>query len=268
MSEARVLYNRPISSTHYLMGLEWEVPPIIAGQFVMLRIGTGLDPLLRRPFGIYRILGSEQCGPMTIKGNGIEIMYKVVGRGTTLMSTLNVGDSLDILGPLGNGYPPPPRGKRPILVSGGIGIASLELLGQLYPSASFLYGARGSEDASLAGGSEERGAFMWVATEDGSVGEKGFVTDLLVGELDQDCVVYACGPMVMLKAVALIAKEKGARAYLSLERSMACGVGACLGCAVKGAKHDPIELAKKGPYRMVCSDGPVFCSDTIDWKSL
>lgn len=264
-----ILYNEQLARGFYRMGLEWKTPEVVPGQFIMLRVSDGLDPLLRRPFGIYNVLGA---GPDTVvgepspvlEGTGIDIVYQVVGRGTDIMSRKAPGEPVDVLGPLGNGFPRPADPSRAVLVGGGMGVVPLHLFARTLPGATLLFGTRGKAEAVLVRDFEKGLPLkrLAVATEDGSMGEKGLVTDLLSTELSSDSVVYSCGPPAMLKAVAAQASGAGARCYVSLEKSMACGIGVCLGCAVKTghAGGDDRE------YRMVCSDGPVFDSAAIDWE--
>jgi dihydroorotate dehydrogenase electron transfer subunit len=259
MSNSRVLYNQQISLSYYKLGLSpedrtggsWVRKSVVPGQFVMLKVSDGSDPLLRRPFSIYNLLGTEGGGR---QGPGIEILYKVVGRATEIMSGWEPGHRVDVLGPLGKGFHPP--GENFLMAAGGIGIASFYLLSKRHPGSTILLGARGKSDAALAEDFKAMGTKVRVATEDGSVGEKGLVTKLVEKEVKPGTVIYACGPTAMLKAVSQLAAKKGAKCFVSMERAMACGMGACLGCAVK---------VKGGGYRMACSDGPVFASEEIEW---
>ena len=294
--KAVVRYNKALTGEHFLLRLECKgvppegvppegVPVIQPGQFVMLRVVQlpvtlestpysilhgkevpgAFDPLLRRPFSVYNA------------GSGwVELLYRVVGKGTALMAALKPGDEVDVMGPLGQGFPEPADPSKLIMVGGGIGIAPFYLLSKSIKGSgkgrgmkpTLLYGARGREDAVLALALKKLGVRVKVSTEDGSVGARGLVTTLLKKELKRDSIVYACGPRGMLKAVAALTKERGVRSYVSLEAAMACGIGVCLGCAVK-AKAGRSRPGKSKPnktYRMVCSEGPVFDAETIDWK--
>ncbi len=260
-----ITHNKEVSSSYFRIGLKWETPWITPGQFVMLRVCDGLDPLLRRPLGIYNVINAR--GKERFKGTGVEFLYKVVGRGTRILSLKRPGESVDVLGPLGNGWPVVSGGRRKsIMVGGGMGIAPLYLLANRIKSGVLLFGGKGSAEAGLA--KAFKGHRVRIATEDGSVGRKGFVTELLMQEITPDApeaIVYACGPAGMLKAVAALAEGCGIDCYVSLERSMACGIGVCLGCAVKSGAHAG-EADKD--YKMVCSDGPVFSSRAVDWETL
>ena len=264
MASAVIVYNKRLTESHYVMGLEWAFAGDAApGQFIMLKVNHGVyDPLLRRPFGIYKVFFDGLPGG---EGRtGIEILYKVVGRGTEILAGLVPDETVDILGPLGNGFPTPKPGEKSLLVAGGIGIAPIHLLAlSCKKEATVIFGARDKSEAPLTADIEALGIDVKTVTEDGSAGVKGLVTDILAGEIRKASVIYACGPTGMLKAVAGMALGAGVRAYVSLENSMACGVGACLGCAVKRA-----GIAKKNKrYQMVCSEGPVFNSTEIDWES-
>ena len=255
MASGEIVYNKQLTPVHFLMGLDWQGSVSSPGQFVMLRVGSGYDPLLRRPFGIYNV---------TEGGSRLEVLYKVVGRGTAIMAAMKPGEEVDILGPLGRGFPAPGAEERVIMVAGGIGIAPLHMFALGHSKSVLLYGARESAEASLSGDVAALGLTVKLSTEDGSAGSKGLVTDHLAEELAGGGVVYACGPMGMLKAVSAMAAEAGVRAYVSLENTMACGVGACLGCAVRFG-GEGVSSGKHGAFRMVCSEGPVFESTEIDW---
>lgn len=261
--DGKILYNEEVAPGYFKLGLSWKTPEIHAGQFVMLRVSDGLDPLLRRPLGIYNVLGGK--GIKVLKGSGIELLYRVVGKGTKILSEKREGEKIGVLGPLGNGFPEPGEARKIIMVAGGMGIVPLYMLARKLNTGVLLFGARGKSEAGLVKSFKEFKCKIKVSTEDGSIGRKGLVTELLNEEVVKGSLVYACGPIGMLKAVANIARNTEARCYVSLERSMACGIGVCLGCAVKSAPHDKEE---NKDYRMVCSDGPVFDSNEIDWDKL
>lgn len=253
--QATIVQNDRIAPGYYRMGLECPAPDVEPGQFVMLRVTESLDPLLRRPFGVYDIRTREG------RRVGLDIVYRVVGRGTAIMAEKRPGEKADVLCPLGRGFPPPEDPEKTVLVAGGMGIVPLYLLAKALGTGRLFFGARTSAEAVLARDFEALGFEVRTATEDGSLGTRGLVTDLL--ELAPDSVVYACGPPKMLKAVAAMAAGEGSRCFVSLERHMACGIGVCLGCAVK-ARGD--EKKADNLYRMVCSEGPVFDADLIDWE--
>lgn len=220
------------------------------GQFVEIRCTQGVDPLLRRPLGVHRITK-----------DGIEILYQVVGKGTALLAEKRARETLDIVGPLGNGFGAAPSAAA-ILIAGGIGVAPLVALAEEMRGAYVIIGARTRSHVLCEAEFRRAGSrVVAVATEDGSKGHKGLATDLLKDVLRKTAdsgrtTVFACGPTAMLKAVATIALAHRIRCQVSLEERMACGVGVCLGCPVR---------IKTGEYRMVCKDGPVFNAGDIAW---
>jgi len=224
------------------------------GQFIMVRTTAGMDPLLRRPFSVHRIAA----------GGLLQILFKVIGRGTRLLADLQSGIQLDILGPLGCGFVYGNHVNH-CLVGGGIGIAPLlflaeQLLKKNEPAAVAVFlGARtGDEVAALAEDFTSMGLAVQVATEDGSLGRQGLVTDLMApANNGNQGMVYACGPYPMLRAVTALCRKREQACQVSLEALMACGLAACLGCAVPRA-----DL--KG-YVHVCKDGPVFNGDDVAW---
>ena len=210
------------------------------GQFYMLtaaeRWGGGEDerPFLPRAFSVMRANGDGT----------LDFLLEDVGPGTHRLAELDAGDGLYLLGPLGNGFARPRDGRRPILVGGGVGIAPLAIWSGALAGATTLLGFRDAahaEGAALLPGAR-------IATDDGSAGHHGFVTDLLLAELDDHAEVYACGPPPMLDAVAAICNGRGVPAQLALESGMACGFGACFGCVVP---------TRRG-YVRLCVDGPVL----------
>jgi dihydroorotate dehydrogenase electron transfer subunit len=224
------------------------------GQFVMVRAGEGMDPLLRRPFSIHQVAAEGL----------VRILIKVIGKGTKALSTLQPGQHLDVLGPLGRGFAYNPEHHH-YLVGGGIGIAPLLFLAEKIletnePAAiNVLLGARtDAEIAPLVDDFSRIGLKVQAATEDGSLGRQGLVTDLMVpGLTENPAMIYACGPYPMLRAVAAIGRVRNRACQVSLETIMACGLGACLGCTV-------LRADMKG-YVHVCKDGPVFNADDVAW---
>jgi len=258
--DTEIAFNIQVAAGTYLMGL--EAPEIVAaaspGQFVMIRAGSAMEPLLRRPFSI----GG------TLRGSLLLILYKVVGRGTALMAEVKKGERLAVLGPLGRGFSRPRPGKQPVLAAGGIGIAPLIFLAQSLSQSRplFLAGYR-REDEKIPfdpfGLTDEN---LQIATDDGSAGHHGFVTDLLETHISRtkqaSAIVYACGPAAMLKKVAALTIASQTPCQMSLEAQMACGLGACQGCAVKASIPDRLT------YYLVCKDGPIFPALAIDWEAL
>lgn len=217
------------------------------GQFVHVRTNPGLDPLMRRPISIASI---------DKENNSFTIIYRAEGKGTKLLSMQQPGGELDVLGPLGNGFPVDVtnNGDTALLVGGGIGVPPLyELAKQL--------NAKGLKTIHVLGFESEEKSFYereftelgetYVATVDGTHGTKGFVTDIIDAEKFEFDILYSCGPTPMLKA--LEDRYHDRKAYLSLEQRMGCGIGACFAC-VCHVKDDPTGV----DYVKVCSDGPVF----------
>jgi len=234
--------NFEVSPGYRLLTLrpEGSPPAPKPGQFYMVSTGPMPEPLLKRPFCYF-----DHGGQGTIS-----MLYKVQGKGTQLLSAMPDGVSLDVLGPLGNSYPMPRKGQRPVIVAGGIGIASLmPLIKKFGAEARVVFGARSREDMVMR---KEVSVFLCElhgCTDDGSMGLQGTVVDMLRDlEPGKDSVIYACGPKPMTRAVVEYAAGRGLKGYVSLEENMACGIGACMGCVV---------MTKKG-YRRVCKEGPVF----------
>jgi dihydroorotate dehydrogenase electron transfer subunit len=225
------------------------------GQFVMIRATTEYDPLLRRPFSIHQVM---------VDGH-LQIFFKVVGRGTRLLSSLEVNQYVDLIGPLGRGFEKRP-GQPVCLLGGGVGIAPLlfcakELLKTMEPHEIIvLLGARTRTEVEVvADDFSQMGLAVRVATDDGSMGHHGIVTDLMQPlEKKGTWVIYACGPYPMMKVAAEKCKILGWECQVSLETMMACGVAACLGCAT--------EKQNGSGYVHVCKDGPVFQAEEVKWQ--
>lgn len=264
-----VISNVEVSPAYWRMRM--TAPPAFAGarpgQFLMIRTAGGADPLLRRPFGIFDT-GSfateyTDCGSQTY----LEILYKVVGKGTAILASLHCGDHLDILGPLGRGFTVGDPAGEKILVGGGIGLAPLYFLAREMIEQSrvrLFAGGRSREDILCITEFERLGVETYVATDDGTLGDRGFVTQVMERYLSsaQSSAIFACGPMPMLKATAAIAACHHVSCQVSLEAHMACGMGACLGCVVKGRDH----ADGQPDYRCVCKDGPVFDQCDLLWE--
>lgn len=255
-----VITNQQVASQSYLMVL--ESPEIVAeakpGQFVMIRIGSELDPLLRRPFSICGIRGEDR----------FMILYRVVGKGTRILSTVRKGKALSTLGPLGSGFEIGEPGIGSVLVGGGIGIAPLVFLAQAMEQEAlfFLTGYGSAAEIIPLGQLGVRSSVVSVSTDDGTFGHQGPVTDLLEEQLAENAnskpTVFACGPLPMLKRVADLTIKKNVACQVSLEANMACGLGACQGCAVKAFSSE------NQTYVHVCQDGPVFPVQSLDWREL
>ncbi|MEJ7892467.1 MAG: dihydroorotate dehydrogenase electron transfer subunit [Solirubrobacteraceae bacterium] len=253
---ADVTGRRALGAYFVLTCADEEGPRPQAGQFYMLaaaeRWGGGEDerPFLPRAFSVARVNGDE-----------LEFMLEDVGPGTRRLAELREGDGLWLLGPLGKPFAPAGDGKRPVLVGGGIGTAPLVILADTLEDPLVLLGFRGAEHAHGA----ELLPGAQIATDDGSVGHHGLVTDLLdfvlqssgvrtSGRRYPDIELLACGPPLMLEAVRSLAERRGLRAQLALEAGMACGYGACFGCVVP----------TRDGYVRLCVDGPVLEASQLE----
>jgi len=257
---ATVLWNNAIANGCYRIGLTGSdaYREAVPGQFAMVRL---IDPgacLLGRPFSIHRRITEHEM-------IGIELLYKVVGGCTAKMSELAAGDRLDLLGPLGNGFTIPPEASRVHIVAGGIGVAPMVFLARLLVESgidsdrcSAFLGARTASELLCRGDFADVGVSVRCTTDDGSLGEACLVTEALLDEMLKDApdIIYACGPTDMLRYVARIAEGHDVRCQVSVETAMACGIGACLGCAVES--RDPAS-----PYLHACVDGPVFDAEAL-----
>ena len=221
-----------------------------AGQFVHIR-ANGFT--LRRPISI--------CGIDKEKGT-LRIVFEIRGQGTDEIANLNKGDLIDMLAPLGHRFTIKPDAEKVILIGGGIGTPPMLPLAKIYgEKAVAISGFRNSSAAILQDDFKSTGAEVILCTDDGSAGIHGFVTQPLkeIAEKGGVSAVYACGPMPMLKGVAAICKENGIFCEISLEERMACGIGACLGCACRTKRNDEEYFAH------VCKDGPVFNAEEVLW---
>jgi dihydroorotate dehydrogenase electron transfer subunit len=253
-----ILKNEEIQEDCFLMKVKlpssFENP--LPGQFVMMRIAGLNDPFLSRPISIYSFTrGKNYCS--------MELLYSVVGKGTQILAGLINGSQVEINGPLGNGFETKSVKKNIIFIAGGIGIAPLSLLTESLcrrvSSSSTMNIYLGFQGASAAVGLDKLKKLcrnVTVCTDDGSLGEK----DMKKCAAD-DTSIYACGPKAMLRSLSKILNKNKFDCQVSLEERMACGTGACMGCAV-AVKN------KKGAfaYQRVCADGPVFNLKDIIWK--
>lgn len=256
--EAVVLEHRDYAAGYRLLVLEAPgiAGAVSAGQFVHVRVPRLEASVLRRPFSVFRA-----------DETGIAILYKAVGHGTRVLAQVPEGTAVSLIGPLGNGFPPCPAGVAPVLVAGGYGVAPLYLLaGRSSTQGALFVGGRTEADILCRAEFEELGWNVHVATEDGSLGVKGMVTDALDawltgGSPDRPFHIYACGPDGMLRAVGEKAVAGGIQAWLSLDKHMGCGVGACLACVQKVRDGDG-----QVRWTRVCKDGPVFDAREVVWE--
>ncbi|HEX9917414.1 MAG TPA: dihydroorotate dehydrogenase electron transfer subunit [candidate division Zixibacteria bacterium] len=223
------------------------------GNFIHIKVNETTTPLLRRAFSLHR------ADPR--KGE-IEILFKVVGLGTRILSEKRKGEALDLIGPLGNSFSLPFRNQKAMMVAGGMGLAPLWfLLNELLKNGNirkgditFFQGARSKNGILYSKKLSSLGIKHLISTEDGSLGYKGMVTDLLVKEvrIKDKVKIYACGPTGMVSFLSRISRKANLDCEVSLEAHMPCGVGACAGCVMK------IENKRIAEYKKVCSDGPIF----------
>jgi dihydroorotate dehydrogenase electron transfer subunit len=263
-----VVENRPIARDTFRLRLDDPATAraILPGQFVMIRPDRGTDPLLGRAFALYDRIDRDG------EPIGFDVVYHVIGKGTACLSTRRTGDPVSIWGPLGNGFPGSPGGDV-VFVAGGIGQTPFLTLGRWWRgqaryghparsggepvrSATLLYGVRSA--ALLAGVDDflQAGIAVKIATDDGSGGHNGFVTDLLTQHLEEaerPSMLVGCGPPAMLAALARIAAGRRIACLLSLENHMACGFGACFSCVAPIRQIDGSTDLKR-----VCVEGPIF----------
>ena len=315
-----ILSNEEVCPGIFRMGIAvWkEMQSALPGQFVHVRISHTSEPLLRRPFSIHELNAGQ-----------VKILYRVVGRGTKLLSEKKCGEKLDAIGPLGHGFHTGPAPESALIVAGGMGVAPMLFLAQVLGSTTedtvttlvlpcpdieseipdgqscstptpersslcegragrlanrgrkrdslnlhnrgrckgveVFIGAKTSELILCEEDFKKLGCSVRVSTDDGSYGKKGFVSFLFKEFLKEQTpeIVYACGPVALLKEVADICSNYNIPCQVSLENQMACGVGACLGCVIKAKDADGRVI-----YRRVCREGPVFDANVIVWSRI
>ncbi len=302
--KAAVTGNSPVNRFFKLLSIYFpgEIITPEPGQFYMLQTGHTYDPLLKRPFSVFshECSNAKDSNESSVTSNelktkdkdlslssesSLQFLYRVRGKGTLGLAQMKAGDSIQVIGPMGNGYPAP-EGDF-IAVAGGIGIASLLPFLEKHRNRAYLfYGAQSREELVMLEKAGNAARETFITTDDGSEGRKGLITDVVKeflnnsekgsdklsvisdklkdkdSSLDSSLIthhsslpLYACGPAPMLKALAEVVKGRGVKCYASLEEHMACGVGACLGCVVK---------THSGQKR-VCKEGPVFDIGEIAW---
>jgi dihydroorotate dehydrogenase electron transfer subunit len=286
---AQIAFNRPISDAYRHLGVVAPGFPrsFAPGQFVMLRPPCVADPFLPRAFSIYRSVPATDSA-----ASAVEILYKVLGKGTQCLSRMEPGQDVELLGPLGNSFTVCEGVDLAVLVAGGIGVPPIAALARqirtphsVLRNCEVFLGGKTADDILCAEDFEGVGAALHITTEDGSKGTRGLITDLLEPFLESlgepatrqlgnqegpsrpaaqppsRICIFTCGPPGMLAAVSRAAEGRGVPCQTSVEANMACGFGACMGCA--------IEVRSKGPgpsYKLVCKDGPVFDSRDLVWR--
>ena len=247
--EGIVQSNQEVARDTFLLTLVCELPSSLPGQFVMVKIMSGYEPFLRRPFAI---LGRQE--------HTLEILYKIKGHGTSLLSKIVPGEAVWVLGPLGTGFSMPEKDENPVYIAGGTGLPPILSLSEKCRRGVLIFGAQTQSDIPLLSRIKAiDGIKLKVTTEDGSLGRKGLATymlDKVVQEAKKPITIYACGPKGMLRAVSETAQRIGSRCEVSLEEYMSCGFGVCSGCVVE---------TTNGNLR-VCREGPVFDSSQLKWS--
>jgi dihydroorotate dehydrogenase electron transfer subunit len=276
-----VIENRPLTGGHFLLSVDAprQAPEVRPGQFAMVRMLGRSDVLLRRPMSIFDVRASHESSAGSSRQarapRVLQLLYKIVGRGTRLMSELKPYDQVGLLAPLGHGFfeeeflPRAHESDEILHVAGGIGIAALLLPAKRLAEAGFkqrlFFGARTKDD--LVGVNEFKPVVraMLLATENGSAGYRGFVTrpleEYFTKHTNKKFLLMVCGPGAMLRATAELAKRFRHPCLVSMENRMGCGLGVCLGCSIRvqGTGHEA--------YQRVCTEGPVFWSEKIVWET-
>jgi dihydroorotate dehydrogenase electron transfer subunit len=299
-----VVENRPLTGGHYLLSVHSprQARATRPGQFAMVRLPGGLDTLLRRPMSIYDVKPARAGGPGLRRKAGatvrlrspsldkvegspgptgysqqpeiIQLLYKIVGKGTRLMAALRPGDKLEMLAPLGHGFFPEDylaeaRASSEVLhVAGGIGIAALLLpareLAREGMRQRLFFGGRTKDDLVGVEDFKPYVDTIVLATENGSRGHRGFVTqpleEYLLKNRTKKFLFMICGPWPMLEATVKLAQKYGHRALVSMENRMGCAIGVCLGCSIR------VQGTGHSAYERVCTEGPVFWADRVVWE--
>lgn len=250
--DLEVMENIRLHPNYCLLKLRAEtiLPEMIPGQFVEVRIDGSPDTFLRCPISINYVDRAK---------NEVWLLVQIIGEGTRRMSTYRVGEMINLILPLGNGFSIPAKQQaRCLLIGGGVGTAPLLFMGEMLKqkgyTPEFLLGARSKADLMQLDDFRRYG-IVNITTEDGSMGEKGFVTDHFILREEPYDYIYTCGPKPMMVAVARYAASVGTICEVSLENTMACGIGACLCC---------VEQTQEG-HVCVCTEGPVFNIKQLKW---
>jgi dihydroorotate dehydrogenase electron transfer subunit len=246
----KVLENKRINDDVFLivLGSKNQLPPMLPGQFVQIKVESG-RAFLRRPFSIHDVDYAE---------NNFSLLIQVVGEGTKAISRIVKGAMVDVIYPLGNSFSVPVDAQKPLLIGGGVGVAPIFFMAKFLTNKGFrpdiLLGFRDIKRVIKYEQFIEVGK-VFVTTEDGSLGVKGYVTDHPVFNAGTYDISYCCGPEPMMRAVAGICGEKGVKCEVSLENLMGCGIGACLCCVVDTVRGNVCT----------CTEGPVFNINQLKW---
>ena len=242
-----ITFHSPIISKH-----------VLPGQFVHLQLPYSPELILRRPFSIYNV---------NTKDETLSLIYKVIGKGSEALSELPINTKVNLLGPLGNGFPSAQNGDFIIIVAGGYGCASTYLVAKYAENPGCcVLGARTKDDILIEDEFKKTGFEIDITTNDGSYGHKGLVTDVLERKLgdikNKRALIYACGPNAMLEAVGKMCRKFNTKSYLSYDMPMCCGVGACFTCVIKIKADTPDGWE----YIRTCKYGPIFEAQEIYWE--
>lgn len=228
------------------------------GQFIEIRVTDNIDPFLRRPISIYNL----------DKENGIlEFIFQVKGKGTEILARKKEGEFIDVIGPLGSGIFDYSKYENLAIIGGGIGIFPLYELAKEAKkdekSVNIYLGFRNKDYVVLENEFKEISSSTCIATDDGSYGKNGFAINYLKEDIENGKIdsIYACGPMPMLRAIKELAIQKNIPCFVSLEEKMGCGIGVCLGCAVKKVQENTENIE----YTHVCKQGPVFDATKVEF---
>ena len=257
--KARLIAKKELVSGIFKFSV--EAPEIVkeakTGQFIEIRVNDNIEPFLRRPISIHNL--EKESGKL-------EFIFQIKGKGTEILSKRSVGDLIDIVGPLGNGIFDYSNYQNLAVIGGGIGVFPLYELSKNAKNegknVNIYLGFRNKDLVVLEDEFKNVATNFILTTDDGSYSKKGFAIDFLKEDIEAGNVdsIYACGPLPMLKAVQKLALEKDIPCQISLEEKMACGLGVCLGCAVKTS-----ESSEENPkYKHVCKNGPVFDAKEVD----
>ena len=251
--QSQIIYNKQISADFFELSMSWDksAGTPLPGQFLTIRVTQDSVPLLRRPFAYSDFDESNRA---------VSIIYQKRGRATEIISAKQPGEFIDIIGPLGTPFPVSGGQEKTVAVAGGVGLGPILFLVNYLKERSipvtFIFGCRNS--SFVPDTDAFRSASPLICTDDGSAGFKGNSISYLEQnvKIDEKTVLYGCGPNPMLKSMSGLADSAGARAWISVEEVMACGVGACMGCAVKTVSG----------FARACKEGPVFNAKDLVWE--